>query len=143
MSFKAFLKRCLMEYFIITTCVTAAIAILGQALDPAARFGYEAYWSPLIFGFVGLLPSLVTYSRKELSFRQALLRKAIHVVVLEATLAAFGFWAGILHALSDASVFMLAVFIIYLAVNLLSWQFDKKDAGEINRTLKYLQGRSE
>jgi len=29
MSLKAFLKRCLMEYFIITTCVTAAIGILA------------------------------------------------------------------------------------------------------------------
>ncbi len=143
MSFKAFLKKCLMEYFVITTCVTAAIAILGQALDPTARFGYEAYWSPLTFGFVGLIPSFITYSRKELSFQQALLRKAIHVVVLEVTLVAFGFWVGILHAFSDTSLFMLSVFIIYLAVNLISWQFDKKDAGEINKTLKSLQGRSE
>lgn len=143
MSFKAFLKRCLMEYFVITTCVTLSIAILGQVLDPAARFGYEAYFSPLIFGFVGLVPSFVTYSRKELSFRQTLLRKVLHVVVLEVTLVAFAFWAGILHSFADASLFGLAVFLVYLAVNLISWQFDKKDAGEINKTLKSLQGRSE
>jgi hypothetical protein len=143
MSFKAFLKRCLMEYFVITTCVTAAIAVLGLTLDPTARFGYEAYFSPLIFGFVGLAPSFVTYSRKELSFHQALLRKALHFVVLEVTLIAFGFWAGILHAFFDASLFAFAVFVVYLSVNLISWQFDKKEAGEINRTLKSLQGRDE
>jgi hypothetical protein len=142
MSFKAFLKRCLMQYFIITTCVTAAIAILGLSLDPAAKLGYEAYFSPLIFGLVSLVPSLVTYSRKELSFRQTLLRKVLHVIVLEAMLIAFGFWVGILHGTADASFFGLAVFIVYLAVNLISWQIDKKDADEINKTLKSLQGRS-
>lgn len=142
MSFKAFLKRCLMEYFIITTCVTAAIAIMGLSLDPATRFGYEAYFSPLIFGLVSLVPSFVTYSRKELSFRQTLIRKVLHVIMLETMLIAFGFWVGIVHGVADASLFGLTVFIVYLVVNLISWQIDKKDANEINKTLKSLQGRS-
>ena len=142
MSFKAFLKRCLMEYFIMTTCITAAIAILGLSLDPTATLGYEAYFSPLIFGLISLVPSLVTYSRKELSFRQALLRKVLHVIILEAMLIAFGFITGILHGIADASFFSLAVFIVYLMVNLISWQIDKKDADDINKTLKSLQGRS-
>ncbi len=141
MSFKAFLKRCLMEYFIITTCVTAAIGILGLSLDPTAKLGYEAYFSPLIFGLVSLVPSFITYSRKELSFRQALVRKALHVIVLEVMLLAFGFWAGILHGATDASFFGVTVFLVYLAVNFISWQIDKKDASEINKTLKLLQGR--
>ena len=141
MSFKAFLKKCLMEYFIITTCVTAAIAILGLSLDPAARFGYEAYFSPLLFGLISLAPSFITYSRKELSFRQALIRKVLHVIVLEAMLLIFGFWAGILHGAAAAFSFGLTVFAVYLTVNLISWQIDKKDASEINKTLRSLQGR--
>lgn len=131
-----------MEYFIISTCVTAAIAILGQALDPTARFGYEAYFSPLIFGLVSLIPSLVTYSRKELSLRQTLIRKALHVIVLEAMLIGFVLWTGLLHGLADICLFGLTVLIVYLTVNLISWQIDKKDAGEINKTLKSLQGRN-
>jgi hypothetical protein len=131
-----------MEYFIITTFVTAAIAVMGLSLDPAARFGYEAFFSPLIFGLVGILPSFVTYSRKELSLRQTLIRKALHVIVLEAMLLAFGSWAGVLHGAVDASFFGLAVFIVYLMVNLINYLTGKKDAGEINKTLKSLQGRS-
>ncbi len=142
MSFKAFLKKCLMQYFIITTCVTVAIALLGLSMDPAARFGYEAYFSPLIFAFISLLPSIVTYSRKELSIGQTLLRKVLYVIVLEGMLSAFGFWAGILHGAADASFFVMAVFIVYLAVNLISWRLDKKDADELNKTLKSMQGRS-
>lgn len=143
MSFRAFLKRCLLQYFIITTCVTAAIAILGLALDPTARFGYEAYLSPLIFGFISLIPSFVTYSREELPFRETLIRKAFHVIVLEATLIAFGFWAGILHGIGEASSFAVAVFVVYLAVSLISWRLDSKAAGEINELLKSWQGTDE
>lgn len=142
MSLKTFLKRCLMEYFIITTCVTAAMAILGLTLDPNTKFGYEGFFSPLVFGFISLAPSLVTYSRKELSFRQALIRKVLHFIVLEVVLIIFGFLAGLLHAFSDASLFALTVFIVYLVVNLTSWQFAKKEADEINKTLKLLQDRS-
>ncbi len=142
MSVREFLRKRIMEYFIITTCVTAAIAILGLALEPSAKFGYEAFFSPLIFGLLSLAPSLVTYSRKELTFRQTLLRKMLHVVLLESTLLLLGFWAGILHGFADGSFFAFTVFVVYLVVNLISWKFDKKDADEINKTLKSFQDRS-
>ncbi|MFA7660317.1 MAG: DUF3021 family protein [Anaerovoracaceae bacterium] len=142
MSIREFLRKRIMEYFIITTCVTAAIAILGLALEPTARLGYEALFSPLIFGLVSLVPSLVTYSRMELTFRQTLLRKMLYVFLLEVMLLLFGFWTGILHGFADARLFVLTVLVVYLAVNLINWQFDKKDADEINKTLKSFQDRS-
>ena len=141
MSFKAFLKRCLMEYFIITTCVTAATAILGLSLDPTAKFGYKGYFSPLLFGLMSLVPSIATYSRKELSLRQTLLRKLIHFALLETMLISFGHWARILHSLYDTLYFALTVLIVYLAVDLISWHLDSKEASKINKTLRSLQGR--
>lgn len=140
MSLKAFLKRSLMEYFIITTCVTAATAILGLSLDPTAKFGYEGYFSPLLFGLMSLVPSIATYSRKELSLRQTLIRKLIHFALLEAMLIAFGHWAGILHGF-DTVYFALTVLIVYLTVDLISWHLDSKEASKINKTLRALQGR--
>jgi hypothetical protein len=130
-----------LEYFIITTCVTAAIGILGLSLDPTAKIGYEGYFSPLIFGLVSLVPSIATYSRKELPFRQALIRKLVHFALLETILVAFGHWAEILHGIDDTTYFVLAVFVVYLTVNLVSWQLDSKEASEINKTLRSLQGR--
>jgi hypothetical protein len=131
----------MMEYFIITTCVTAAIGILGLSLDPTAKIGYEGYFSPLIFGLVSLVPSVATYSRKELTFRQALIRKIFHFALLEALLIAFGYWAGILHGFGDTACFVLAVLIVYLAVNLISWHLDSREASKINKTLKAVQRR--
>ena len=130
-----------MEYFIITTCVTAAIGILGLSLHPEAKIGYEAYFSPLIFGLMSLVPSIVTYSRKELTFRQAFIRKLLHFALLETMLAAFGHWAGILHGVDDTAYFAVAVLVVDLTVNLVSWQLDSKEATKINQTLRTLQGR--
>ncbi len=141
MSLKEFLKKRLMEYFITVTCVTLAMAILGLSLEPAARFGYDAYFSPLIFGLVSLIPALVTYSRRELSLRQTIIRKALHFLLLEILLVAFGRWAGLLNNIDSTASFALTVLIVYLAVNLFSWQLDKKEATQINQTLKALQGR--
>lgn len=142
MSFKTFLKRSLLEFFVITTCITAATAILGLTLDPTAKFGYESFFSPFIFGFLSLAPSIVTYSHKELSLKQALMRKLLHFIVLEIVLIGFGFWAKILTSPASAFLFAFAVLIVYITVNLFTWKLDWKDATEINETLRNLQGRS-
>jgi hypothetical protein len=139
MSIKAFLKRCLMQYFMVTTCVTVAIAVLGMSLDPEARFGYNAYFSPLIFSFIGLLPSLVLYSRREIPFRRMMVRKVLQIILLEALLIAFVFWTGLLHDFDDTIFFAIAVLIVYLAVNFIEWHMDSKEANEINKTLKSMQ----
>ncbi len=141
MSFKSFLKKCIAQYFIITTCITAATGILGMNLEPGARFGYEAYFSPLLFGLISVLPSFAMYARKELSFHQMLIRKIIHVLLLEALLIVFGVTAGLLHNLTDSISFAIAVFAVYLIASVISWQLDLKEAGEINNTLKSFQGR--
>ena len=143
MSIKDFLKKCLLEYCIITTCVTAATAVLGINISPEARFGYESFFSPLLFGLLSLVPSVVTYSRKELSLRQTVMRKVLYLLLLEATLTVFGLWSGIFHVISDIAFFMLTVFVVYTLVLLIKWLIDRKEAGLINKTLKALQGRRE
>ncbi len=139
MSFKVFIKRCLMEYFIITTCVTAATAILGLCIDPSARFGYESYFSPLIFGLVSILPSIVTFSRKELSLKQTIIRKILHFFFLVLMLVLFVFWTGLLKGFNEAVSFVFSVFIVYVIVNIVSWHLNKKEASEVNKLLKHFQ----
>lgn len=142
MSIRAFLKRCMQRFFIITTCATVVIGILGLCLHPADRLGYDAFFSPLIFGALSLIPSFVTYSRKELSLRQTVVRKVIYILLLEGLLIGVQFWAGILHGPGDVAVLALAVLLVYFAVNWLSWLLDRKEAEAINTTLKAYQGRN-
>jgi small-conductance mechanosensitive channel len=143
MSIKEFLKKRLLEFCIITTCVTAVTAVLGLIISPEDRFGYDSFFSPLLFGLLSLVPSIVTYSRKELSYRQTVIRKVLHLLLLEATLTVFALCSGMFHAPADIALFAVSVFIVYLLVHLIKWFIDRKEADEINRTLKTLQGKNE
>lgn len=62
------------------------------------------------------------------------------LAMLELMLLTFGHWAGILLDIGDTVSFALTVFIVYLAVNLISWYLDSKEASKINKTIKALQG---
>jgi hypothetical protein len=128
-----------MIYFISVTGITIAIAVLGLNFDPDARFGYEAFLSPLIFGVVAVLPSFALYSRKELTLRQMLVRRIFHFVLLELILLVFGFGTGILDGTEVAISFAFSVMAVYLFTNVLQYILDSKTAGKINEGLKKLQ----
>ncbi|MDF2537384.1 MAG: hypothetical protein K0S76_405 [Herbinix sp.] len=140
MNVKEFLKKNLMIYFIIVTGITAATGILGMNIDPEARFGYEAFFSPLIFGAIATIPSLILYSKRELSLKQMLLRRILHFFVLELTLIVFGLNSGLLESVDAAVSFAASVFIVYLLTNIISYIIDSKTANDINKGLKRLQG---
>ena len=74
MNLRQFLLRKLMLFFTLSTLITVAIYILGASLDPAARFGYTGFLSPLIYAGACVIPSLVTWSKRELKPRELLPR---------------------------------------------------------------------
>lgn len=139
MEFKEFIKKNLMDYFIIVTGVTVAIAVLGMNYDPDAVLGYDVLFSPLIIGAVSVLPSVVLFSRRELPMRQMLIRRVLHFIVLEITLLAFGNASSLFRDNKAAIPFAVSVFIIYLFTNIVSFFIDSRTADEINRGLKKLQ----
>ncbi len=141
MSFRVFLKQCAMEFFIITTCVNVVSALFGPVLMPGEEFGFYAFYSPLIAGFFGTLPSFILYSKRELNLRQTMIRKILHLVVLITTLTVFGWLNGNFSDLSGTLLFMLMVFFVYLAVHLIGWMLGNRDAKQMNRALKTLQNR--
>lgn len=143
MDFKTFLiKKVVMGFCISITCITAAMALIGVVFAPDVRFGYDAFLSPLLFGFMASLPGLVKYSRKELSPKQVLVRDIVHVVLLEAVVLSTLFLAGLLT--SSAMVISLgcAILVIYATVKLVLWLQDKNTAKEFNADLLKLQANS-
>ena len=141
MSFRAFLKECALQFFIITTCVNVATAIIGPVLSPGLTFGYHAFYSPVISGIFGTLPSIILYSKKELNLRQTIIRKVLHLAALEALLTILAWLNGNLTNVTDILLFMFVVFMVYLAVNLISWALESREARNINEGLKALQNR--
>jgi len=140
MDFKTFLvKKIMMSFFASVTCICAAMALIGVIFEPNTRLGYEAFLSPLIFGAVATLPSLVQYSKKDLSLRQTAVRNVIHFILLEAVILSILYFGGILTSISMAVSLGISIFVIDLTVNLVLWINDKKMAKEFNDALKKLQ----
>lgn len=139
MSFIGFLKKNLRDYFIIVTGINVAMAILGMNLDAGRAFGYEAFLSPLIIGAVALLPGFILYSDKELSMKQMLVRRSLHLLVLEATITGFGYLAGFFEDITMVLPFILTVFLVYVFTMVFRLILDRRTAQEINKGLKRLQ----
>lgn len=141
MSFRVFIKQCILRFFIITTCVTAATALLGDFFMPGKTFGFYAFYSPLIAGFLGSLPSLVLYSPKEPDRKQTIIRQLINLILLVTLLTAFAWFNGNISSVSGIVFFALMVLVVYAVVTLVFLWIDSKDAKQINEGLIKLQKR--
>lgn len=139
MSLIDFSKKILMRFFIIVTGINVAIAVLGISFYPQQCLNYDAFFSPLIFAAAAVLPSYILYSKKELTFRQMLIRRILYFVLLEMVQLAIGALTGYLNNFHIIAMLFLAVLGVYLFTSALSWVIDSKTAVDINKGLKKLQ----
>ncbi len=140
MDFKTFfIKKIMISFYITVTFIVLAMAILGLVFEPDTRMGYEAFFSPLIFGTIATFPNLLTYSKEELSVRQALVRKIIHFFLLEILILTSLYFSNMLTSVSIIVSLALAILIIYAAVSTIMWIHDKKTAFEFNNALRIYQ----
>ena len=141
MSLKEILYRSLMIYFILVTCITAGIAILGSSLDPDASFGYSAFVSPFIFAALGVIPNLLMYSAKELSDRQIILRKIIQLAVIEAEVVGVCIISPVIHTEQSEVIIgvMISVLVIYILVHLVMIMNNYFAARQLTKELMQFQ----
>ncbi|MBQ1363509.1 MAG: DUF3021 family protein [Oscillospiraceae bacterium] len=141
MNLKQFAVRKLSLFFILTTLITVAIYVLGSHFDPDARFGYDGFLSPLLYAGCCVLPSLVTYSKRELKPRELILREALQFVLTEAVVLALAFRSHVIDTARPAVVLGIAgsVLVIYVMVFLLSWLVNTAQARQVNEELQAFQ----
>ena len=141
MRLKQFLFRKLMLFFTLSTLITVAIYILGAAFDPGARFGYDGFLSPLVYAGCCVLPSLVTWSERELKIRELILREALQFLLTEAVVLAIAFQSRVIDTSRPAVVLAIAgsVLVIYLLVFLISWLANSAQAKQVNAELQAFQ----
>ena len=131
-----------MRFFIIATCVGLASAMFGPTLMPDQTLDFTAFYSAPFTALLATLPSLILYSRKELTLKQTILRKAIHLLVLEGLLTAAAWMSQSIRTPGEVLLFMGIVLVVYAAVTLISLWLQSKDAKQINAGLKALQNRN-
>ena len=138
MNFKQFFINKLILFFTLTTLILVAIIIIGSAVDPEARFGYRELLAPLEYAGLCVLPSLVTWSRVELSRKEQLFRLGLELVLLEALMLGVAFLSPGIDTGRPLVVALLAgsVLVIFLLAH---GFFHLKNAAEARRMTQDLQ----
>lgn len=141
MEFKRFLVNKLILFFMLSTLITVAIFLIGVMFDADARFGYQAFLAPIEYAALCMLPTFVTWSKRELSPKQMLLRKTLMLVLLEAEILFFAFTSDVIDTARAEVVLVIAgsVLVIFVLVNLFLWLKDSAEAKKLNRDLESFQ----
>lgn len=138
---KEFIMKIIRTYFTLVTLITVAIFLIGAQLAPDASLSYTAFAIPLIYAACGVLPSVVMYSRKELTVKQFLVRKVIQLGLIEILLFTVIFDnVNELKERTDMVILVtISVFIIYTLVHILDWFQKSLSAKKMTEELMCLQ----
>lgn len=129
-----------MTFFLSTACIGLAMGVIGVIFAPEQRFGYEAFFAPPIFGLLSTLLGVATYSRRELTPRQVMVRKALNLLLVELMIFALNYVNGAYQSGAAAAIAVaVSVLLIFIAVDLLHWLNDSRSAREFNRALECFQ----
>ncbi|MBR4906122.1 MAG: hypothetical protein IKZ44_04640 [Clostridia bacterium] len=141
MGFKRFLVNKLILFFMLSTLITVAIVIIGSAFDPEAQFGYRDMLVPIEYAALCMLPTLVTYSKRELSPKALLVRKVIMLVLIEGVILFIAFTSDVIDTSRIEVVLTIAgsVLVIFVLANLFVWLKDAAEAKKLNRELEAFQ----
>lgn len=139
------IKDAFTSFFISVTLIDAAMMILGLLLRPEQRFGYEVFLYPLIYGLIGMIPTLIISTDKELTVGQVLLRKCMQMLLIMVLLLAFMFAGNPMdkEQISVAAGVAVSVAVIYVLVNVIEWMLDLRTAKGMTEDLQNYQQRAE
>lgn len=141
MEFKRFLVNKLILFFMLSTLITVAVVLIGSAFDPEAQFGYKDMLVPIEYAALCMLPTFVTWSKRELSPKALLVRKAIMLVLIEGVILFIAFTSDVIDTSRIGVVLTIAgsVLVIFVLANLFVWLKDAAEAKKLNRELEAFQ----
>ena len=141
MDFKQFFIQKLSLFFMLTTLITVAICVTGLAFDADARFGYHELLTPIFLAACCVLPTFVTWSRRELKLKELMVRMVLELILIEAVILGFAFASPVIDTGRISVVLTIAgsVLAIYILARLLSWLQDSAEAKKLNDELLRFQ----
>lgn len=139
MNQKSKVVELLIDFCVCTTCITLLEGILGVLFFPDLQLTYEAFFSPPLFGGLSVLLGFVTESKKELTIKQVLIRRMIHLALIEGMVFGLNFLAGVVFPTIVSITLALGIAIVFVMVYLIVWLNDRKSAVMFNQKLKEYQ----
>lgn len=132
-------------YFMLVTMISGVMALLGIYFMPDASFGYEAFWTPLIYAAFGTLPNIIMYAKRELTMKQLLIRKTIQLVFVEVIVIAVAVPAEIIDAVKTEVIVALAIsiLVVYILTHLIEWFQNCAVAKQMTQELLSFQQKHE
>ena len=128
-------------YFILVTLITILLMVVGMLFDSDRTLSYDAYFSPLFYAFIGVIPVFFFQSDKELSMKRLIIRNVLYVLIVEAAILLIVFKApnipsDRIEVVISIAVGVLVVFILSLIVEYI---FELTQANEMNAYLEEYQ----
>ena len=141
MTIKEFLISRVQLFFLLTTLILAASAIIGAVIAPAEELHYYQLFGPMAFAGLCVLPTCVSFFRKEPTLGQFIFRKAIELILIECIIL------FIISPPDDGSIPALlfyvilgaVVLVIYILALLIMWLQKYRQSKKLSDQLKKLQ----
>ena len=138
---KKLLIQALRLYTLLVTLITVLMMILGYLLDRDRVFGYDAFFSPLLYALIGTVAAMVTRSDKELSVRELIIRKVISLLLIEGAIILIALNADTIPTEKSWVLpgLALGIFAVFVLSHIILYFIDKKEAEKINADLARYQ----
>ncbi len=141
MTFKEFIASRIQVFFFLVTMILLAQVVLGNLIEPDRTLYYKDFIGTFVMAGLCMLPTVVTYSKKELSLKQMIVRHIIQLVLIEGimiTLAVMGVEPSPQKLLSIVLI-AVATAIIYALAILIMWYRQHIEAKKLTKLLIDIQ----
>lgn len=139
MKYKQKLFDMLIAFCVCTTCITFLEGIMGALFFPTEKLGYGAFFSPPLFSALSVSFSLVADSSKELTMQQVIVRRVLHLLLIEAMVFGLNYLAGANFPPVVCIALALGIAIVFVMVYVITWFNESKSAMVFNLKLKEYQ----
>ncbi len=139
MTLKRFLLMHLQLYCVLVTLIFAASFIVGVIFTPEQELRYSQLIDPFVTAALCVLPTCITYFKKEPTLPQYIIRHMIQMVLIEALVL----WMisppeGVDNTLFSLMIGVI-VLVIYVLAKLVIWLQKTQESKKLTEQLKSLQ----
>lgn len=143
MKLRDYVKKMVVNYFIIFAIIVISITLLRQVFVPDTYLKLQDIYIYMLCALIGDLPSLIFYSPKELTEKEMRLRIVIHFVVLEAAILIMANAMGLASGIINTAFLAVQVAFIYVVVRFIAWLDDRREANNINEKLRAMKSQEQ
>ena len=141
MSFKDFLVSRFQLFFFLVTMILLTQVVMGNIIEPERTLYYKDFIGTFLMAGLCVLPTFITYSKKEPTFKQAMIKQAVQLVLVEGIMLFLS-----INGIEDStektiSVIMICVVtaVIYALAFLFMWYRQYRESQKLTELLKNLQ----